>query len=408
MSGKIKKSGFGSKLFVVSVLVLASLSLVYALSSNPDPGHTWNEVACDSNLCVDDINGKVGVGKTNPAQKLDVVGNIKASGTICDGTGKCLDTVSGGDTAKYISSPDNGAGSLALGSQQGLLTGYPTGYYPTLKGNPYVYLDMNNDYIGYFSSDGLYMRPGNYIYASRLYDSDSTGYYVDPASNSVMNTINGYTFNQDVSQFSNPTFSNLYFSQGDIRVDGGLFVRNVADNDYRKVVAAVYEGPLTNNGAYIKARSGNQISFNWDGSLRFYVDSTLVKTFVIDNPVDSSKYLVHGTLEGPEGAVFYRGEAKLEDGVAEVELPHYFEALTREEGRTVLLTVKDGWSPLYVDGEVADGKFIVKTTGEGDSEQAFYWEVKAVRADVSPLVVEPSKADVAVEGIGPYTYAVQK
>ncbi|MDD2807445.1 MAG: hypothetical protein PHW95_02930 [Patescibacteria group bacterium] len=36
--------------------------------------------------------GNVGIGNPVPAQKLDVAGNIKASGTICDGSGNCLNT----------------------------------------------------------------------------------------------------------------------------------------------------------------------------------------------------------------------------------------------------------------------------------------------------------------------------
>lgn len=39
-------------------------------------------------------NGNVGIGTTNPTEKLEVVGNIKASGTICDSNANCLGGVS--------------------------------------------------------------------------------------------------------------------------------------------------------------------------------------------------------------------------------------------------------------------------------------------------------------------------
>ena len=42
------------------------------------------------------IQGKLGIGTNNPAEEIDVVGNIKASGTVCDGSGNCLDAVGGG------------------------------------------------------------------------------------------------------------------------------------------------------------------------------------------------------------------------------------------------------------------------------------------------------------------------
>ncbi|MEA3431042.1 MAG: hypothetical protein U9R08_07245 [Nanoarchaeota archaeon] len=43
-----------------------------------------------------DTSGRVGIGTTAPAQKLDVAGNIKASGTVCDGSNNCLNNVGGG------------------------------------------------------------------------------------------------------------------------------------------------------------------------------------------------------------------------------------------------------------------------------------------------------------------------
>ena len=35
------------------------------------------------------------------------------------------------------------------------------------------------------------------------------------------------------------------------------------------------------------------------------------KSFIIDHPDDSSKYLVHVCLEGPEAAVYYRGKGEI-------------------------------------------------------------------------------------------------
>lgn len=78
------------------------------------------------------------------------------------------------------------------------------------------------------------------------------------------------------------------------------------------------------------------------------------------------------------------------NGKVVVALPEYFEALTRGEGRTVQLTAKNGWSPLSVDGEVINNKFAVRADS-GNPSQQFFWEVKAVRADVTPLVVEKNE-----------------
>jgi len=136
-------------------------------------------------------------------------------------------------------------------------------------------------------------------------------------------------------------------------------------------------------------------------STKLDVNGTLTattKNFKIAHPLEpDKKVLIHSALEGPELAVYYRGEAKLKDGEATVALPSYFEALTHTDQRTVQVTPVEGWAPLYVEGEVKEGVFKIRTAEGGDSKQRFYWEVKAVRKDVALLVVEEDKdADMKV------------
>lgn len=121
-----------------------------------------------------------------------------------------------------------------------------------------------------------------------------------------------------------------------------------------------------------------------------------VKNFNIEDPRynDPKRRLVHSTLEGPEVGVYYRGEGRLRAGRAEVKLPAYFEALTRKTGRTVLLTPKfetdDDVVCNLAASSVKAGAFRVRSynTSPEECNHAFYWEVKAVRADVAPLEVE--------------------
>lgn len=116
------------------------------------------------------------------------------------------------------------------------------------------------------------------------------------------------------------------------------------------------------------------------------------KRFAIPHPCKAGQTLIHAAIEGPEAAVYYRGEAQLANGRAVVSLPQYFEALTRMEGRTVMLTNVDGFDRLAVQRregrQVADGRFVV-ISENSSSSQAFTWEVKAVRADIAELEVEP-------------------
>ena len=113
------------------------------------------------------------------------------------------------------------------------------------------------------------------------------------------------------------------------------------------------------------------------------------KAFVIDHPLDpQGKTLTHGSLEGPEFGVYYRGTAKLSGGKTTVTLPAYFEKLTRKEGRTVQLTAKGSEPFLLSYEDIKDGKFVVRGT---KANGEFSWEVKAVRADIAPLEVERAK-----------------
>ena len=112
------------------------------------------------------------------------------------------------------------------------------------------------------------------------------------------------------------------------------------------------------------------------------------KYFLIDHPTKPDHSLIHACLEGPESSVYYRGQAQLKNGQAIIYLPDYFEVLTHQEGRTVLLTPK-GREPFLLSHEdIVDGTFKVYGTR---ADGAFSWEVKAVRADVGRLEVEVRK-----------------
>jgi len=124
------------------------------------------------------------------------------------------------------------------------------------------------------------------------------------------------------------------------------------------------------------------------------------KNFDIKDPRynNEKRRLAHSTLEGPEIGVYYRGEAKLHDGIAVVTLPPYFEALTRPVNRTVLLTAKFDSNDVNLcsvaASAVSEGKFIIKAYGVPDSSSCnhgIYWEVKAERSDIEKLKVEQTR-----------------
>ena len=125
-----------------------------------------------------------------------------------------------------------------------------------------------------------------------------------------------------------------------------------------------------------------------NGTLDAKAVTANIKNFAIEHPIRAGYELIHSSLEGPEAAVFYRGEAQLSDGKALIRLPDYFEALTQKHGRTVQLTPKGAEPYLLSYTDVVDGHFTAYGT---NPEGRFTWEVKAVRADVDLLTPEVEK-----------------
>jgi hypothetical protein len=136
------------------------------------------------------------------------------------------------------------------------------------------------------------------------------------------------------------------------------------------------------------ASTGNVgIGTNGPTSL-LYVNGTLTavtKNFEIPHPTKPGFKLVHSAVEGPEIAVYYRGEGKLENGKAVVKLPDYFDALTRDGSATVQLTPKKNRPMLLSVSEVNGASFVVHGS---EPDGAFSWEVKGERADKPQLATE--------------------
>lgn len=201
---------------------------------------------------------------------------------------------------------------------------------------------------------------------------------------------------------------------------------------------------IGNHALQIATNSGGDVHYYWldDGSLNLgHPDGTWIKTFVIDHPADPARHLVHATTESPHAGVEYWGIATLEDGQAIVELPDYFEALTREDGRLVQLTELAGdaaqeradldrlrdptvqapgaETPAQSGGSVVslpsrlqatyprDGRFTIYARGPAGGAAQVMWLVKAIRNDVPPLEVEPLRSAVDVAGDGPYRYVAR-
>ena len=129
-----------------------------------------------------------------------------------------------------------------------------------------------------------------------------------------------------------------------------------------------------------------------------------VKTFVIDHPTDTEKYLVHACLEGPEAGVYYRGIGEIANGHRStiIELPEYVESIATDF--TVQIT-----RIVDFDEEDMDEMNIELRTSLVKNNRfkvfggscRFFWHVYGKRRSI---LVEPYKKDVNIRGDGPYKW----
>ena len=125
--------------------------------------------------------------------------------------------------------------------------------------------------------------------------------------------------------------------------------------------------------------------------------SAITKTFIIDHPIDSNKYLIHSCVEGPSTELIYRGKERIfDDETITISLPEY----AKEIGFNFTVQITGIYSNdkinIYNSSKVIDGKFTVY--GENGE---FFWTVYGQRTIFD---VEPYKKDLVVKGDGPYKW----
>jgi len=107
----------------------------------------------------------------------------------------------------------------------------------------------------------------------------------------------------------------------------------------------------------------------------FTLDVLGAKSFRMPHPTKPNRWLRHGSTESPVSGTEYTGRATFDaSGEAVIELPEYFEALNKPEGRTVQLTPVGRPFPVGADG-VTDSRF----TAYGEPGREVFWLVKAER-----------------------------
>jgi uncharacterized protein (TIGR02145 family) len=56
---------------------LGSFNVNEVLAVDPNPQHSWSQMECNTDLCVDSTNNRIGIGTISPSETLHVVGGFK-------------------------------------------------------------------------------------------------------------------------------------------------------------------------------------------------------------------------------------------------------------------------------------------------------------------------------------------
>lgn len=194
-------------------------------------------------------------------------------------------------------------------------------------------------------------------------------------------------------------------SPGKITIAGGSSPATLANGQLSFGTGGVVEADTTNNGLRMIVSGGGRVYVGTGAaSLQYGPNSVTVtgtqttvqgtfiaqggsKNFRMDHPNKPDTWLMHGSTESPVSGIEYWGEEILgEDGRFTVALPDYFEALAKQNGRTVLVTGR---------GFVADwdgieaGAFTVS----GPAGKRFSWLVKAERYGGDFEIESPKEPD---------------
>ena len=121
------------------------------------------------------------------------------------------------------------------------------------------------------------------------------------------------------------------------------------------------------------------------------------KTFVIDHPIDSKKYLIHSCVEGPDTELIYRGKNEIiNDEKVIIYLPDYATKIGFNWSIHLTPIGKSATEHLSCS-EIENGAFIVYC----NNGAKFYWIVYGQRTIFN---AEPYRDNIDVKGDGPYKW----
>lgn len=130
------------------------------------------------------------------------------------------------------------------------------------------------------------------------------------------------------------------------------------------------------------------------------IGATGTKLFLDPHPLDPKLAIGYISLEGPEAGTYFRGRAKVQNGIARIKVPDHFRFVTDPEGLTVQVT------PIGPMATISVVKYdLNEIVVQSSRNVEFFYVVNGVRAafkDVGPIrgsgEFMPRSADAKIPG----------
>jgi len=400
----------------------------------------------------------VGIGTSSPSEKLDVDGNIHASGSIISGNSITINGTSdqitassgtidfndenlattgsikmsgfempnGAGSGAVLTSDANGVGSwqAVSGSGNTLNEAYNEGGSGAGRyiiadagavsiGGPDGLSVVNNNpsssgvaFTAGTSNNGLAAYVTNYsssnVWPAMLVETYGTGNVCEIRSiqNAASSGLPLYVHTNGTGQVAQFNTDNASNTQATVNINNegtGPALWSIATGGG---LAGQFSGDV--------GISSGDLDVNGDADFTGTV-SKGAGSFKIDHPLDpANKFLYHSFVESPDMKNVYDGTAILDkDGRAPVMLPVYFESLNRDF-RYQLTPIGAPGPNLYIAEEIADNKFMI---AGGEPGMKVSWQVTGVRhdafAEANRIQVEVDKpADQRGEYLHPVAFGL--
>ena len=320
--------------------------------------------------------GNIGIGTTDPANKLQVKDATDISPT---GSGAGQFAVLGNGYTTFLAMDGTAAyfGHNSSGRHLRLMTNETTR----------LAIDGSGTYIHSYThflpvANGTYNLGGSGNYWKNCYFEDTSingGLTLSNDQTLQIGTTNG---NAGKIRLYGNSGTAYYMDYQPVGTNDRQFRFNGSSSDNAYTTYFNQQGSGNHNlyvdGDITSAGTGRYI-------YAVNLNVTGYKNFEIEHPTKENMMLVHSSLEGPEAGVYHRGRVQSDT----ITMPDYWSGLVREGTITVQLTPNGSFQHLYV---VSTSLSEIKI-GAADGETIdCYYVIYGESADVDPLVVEDTAA----------------